>query len=231
MTKDETRAMETAQSTQVHKNGRYKIGIPRTEGEPEFKNNFEMAFSRLLNLETSLLKKPDVAKAYCDIINDYMNKGTWRKCCWWITNSGFYSILLWWIMKRCWRRFESFSMLLPSWRARVLFEAIYSGPKLQRELVDVLTRFQRTPVALSADISQMFLWFCKLDWQKKTVLFIDFYGEDWTCPWNPKSTSLRDHPLVTQHRHSALSMFYTPMPKVTRRRIQRQLVPWTMHCT
>jgi hypothetical protein len=81
MTKDETRAMETAQSTQVHKNGRYKIGIPRTEGEPEFKNNFEMAFSRLLNLETSLLKKPDVAKAYCDIINDYMNKGTWRKCC------------------------------------------------------------------------------------------------------------------------------------------------------
>jgi hypothetical protein len=38
-----------------------------------------------------------------------------------------------------------------------LNDAIYSGPKLQRELVDVLTRFRRAPVALSADISQMFL--------------------------------------------------------------------------
>ena len=38
-----------------------------------------------------------------------------------------------------------------------LNDAIHSGPKLQRELVDVLTRFRRAPVALTADISQMFL--------------------------------------------------------------------------
>lgn len=38
-----------------------------------------------------------------------------------------------------------------------LNDAIHSGPKLQWELVDVLTRFRRAPVALTADISQMFL--------------------------------------------------------------------------
>jgi hypothetical protein len=38
-----------------------------------------------------------------------------------------------------------------------LNDSIRSGPKLQREIVDVLTRFHRAPVALSADISEMFL--------------------------------------------------------------------------
>ena len=33
-----------------------------------------MAFSRLKNLETSLLKKPEVANAYCEIIKNYVDK-------------------------------------------------------------------------------------------------------------------------------------------------------------
>ncbi len=38
-----------------------------------------------------------------------------------------------------------------------LNDAIWLGPKLQRDLVDVVTRFRRVSVALSADISEMFL--------------------------------------------------------------------------
>ena len=38
-----------------------------------------------------------------------------------------------------------------------LNDIIWPGPKLQRELVDVLTSFCRAPVTLSADISEMFL--------------------------------------------------------------------------
>ena len=70
MIKNETKAIETAQSTQILKDGRYEKGIPWKEGESEFKNNFEMAFSRLSNHETSLLKKPDIASAYCEVIKD-----------------------------------------------------------------------------------------------------------------------------------------------------------------
>ena len=36
-------------------------------------------------------------------------------------------------------------------------DAVRAGPKLQRELTDVLTRFRRAPIALSGDISEMFL--------------------------------------------------------------------------
>ena len=38
-----------------------------------------------------------------------------------------------------------------------LNDAILPGPKLQRELSYVLTRFRRAPIALSADISEMLL--------------------------------------------------------------------------
>ena len=34
---------------------------------------------------------------------------------------------------------------------------IHSGPKLQKDLVDVLIRFRHHPVALVGDISEMFL--------------------------------------------------------------------------
>ena len=38
-----------------------------------------------------------------------------------------------------------------------LNEVIYQGPKLQQELVDVLLRFRRYPVALSCNIVEIYL--------------------------------------------------------------------------
>ena len=38
-----------------------------------------------------------------------------------------------------------------------LNDAVRAGPKLQRELTDVLTRFRTAPIALSGDVSEMFL--------------------------------------------------------------------------
>ena len=35
-------------------------------------------------------------------------------------------------------------------------DGVRSGPKLQRDLTDVLTRFPRAPIALFGDISEMF---------------------------------------------------------------------------
>ena len=40
---------------------------------------------------------------------------------------------------------------------KCLDDAVLPGPKLQTELIDIIYRFRRGPVALSADISQMFL--------------------------------------------------------------------------
>ena len=38
-----------------------------------------------------------------------------------------------------------------------LNDRICQGPKLQRELIDVLLRFQRYPVAIACDIAEMYL--------------------------------------------------------------------------
>ena len=151
------KAVRRAQTTQVLKEGRYEIGIPWKDGEPKFKSNDDMAFSRLKNLEISLAKKPDIASAYGKIIEDYLEKGYIKK----ISSTNDEQWLL--------PHFAVVNNKKTSTKVRIVFDAaakhngkslndaIYSGPKLQRELVDVLTRFRKAPVAISADISQMFL--------------------------------------------------------------------------
>ena len=37
-------------------------------------------------------------------------------------------------------------------------DIMYTGPKLERELVEVLVRFRRFPVALVCDVAQMYLY-------------------------------------------------------------------------
>ena len=54
-------------------------------------------------------------------------------------------------------------------------DTMWPGPKLQRELVDVLTRFHRAPVALSADISKAFL---QVELQDKDQPFHRFLWRD-----------------------------------------------------
>lgn len=158
-TPDEKAAVAQVTETLEFKDRRYTIGIPWKRGEPQLVNNFEMALGRLKNQEKSLLKKgPEVAKSYDQIIKDYEKKGYVTK----VPKSE-----------------ESNQWFLPHFpviredrtttKVRMVFDAaarnngkslndaIRSGPKLQRELTDVLTRFRRAPVALSGDISEMFL--------------------------------------------------------------------------
>ncbi len=72
--------MNVAEKTRVAKDGRYEIGIPWKAGEPQFENNYDMAYRRLQNLEKSLMKKgPDVATEYNKIIEDNVNKNYVRK--------------------------------------------------------------------------------------------------------------------------------------------------------
>lgn len=157
MTPNELTAVKRAEETLAFKDGRYEIGIPWKEGEPKFENNYDMAYSRLKNLETSLSKKPEVASAYNKIIEDYLEKGYIKKVP--LTEDEQ------WLLPH----FPVIRNEKTTTKVRIVFDAaaklngkslndaVLSGPKLQRELVDVLIRFRRAPVAISADISQMFL--------------------------------------------------------------------------
>ena len=122
-------------------------------------NNYEAALLRLQSQEKSLRKKdPSILEAYSKVFKDYDKKG-------YIQKVPKFEVEQQWFLPH-------FPVIKPSkdtTKVRVVFDAAMkhdgkslndstrSGPKLQREIVDVLTRFRRAPVALSADISEMFL--------------------------------------------------------------------------
>lgn len=131
---------------------RYEIGIPWRENEPSFTNNYDIAFVRLKSQEKSLRRKDDeIMEAYNQIFIKYEEKGYIKA----VPKSARTDQWM----------FPHFPVLRPdkeTTRVRAVFDAamkhdgkslndaILPGPKLQREIVDVLIRFRRAPIVLSA---------------------------------------------------------------------------------
>ena len=159
LTPDEKAAVAQVTETLRFKNDRYEIGIPWKRGEPHLVNNYEMALKRLKTQEQSLLRKsPEIAQAYDEIIKDYERKE-------YITKVPKTNDTEQWFLPH----FPVIRQDRATTKVRIVFDAaakengkclndaVRAGPKLQRELIDVLTRFRRAPIALSGDISEMFL--------------------------------------------------------------------------
>ena len=160
LTPDEIRATKLAEETLHHlPDNRYEIGIPWRVNEPRFTSNYEQAFARLESLEKSLRKKGvEVSASYNGIIEEYLEKGYVRKVpC---TKEGEQWFLPHFPVIRNDKATTKVRIVFDAAAkhdGKCLNDAVLPGPKLQRELVDVLCRFRCAPVALSADISQMFL--------------------------------------------------------------------------
>lgn len=159
MTAEDRAATTQVSRTLKFKEGRYELGMPWKDGEPKLDNNFEAAMCRLESQERSLKRKgPEIMKAYGQIFEDYKKKGYIKQ----VPKS---ATLDQWFLPH----FPVIRLDKSTTKIRIVFDAamryngkslndvIQSGPKLQREIVDVLTRFRRAPVALSGDISEMFL--------------------------------------------------------------------------
>ena len=154
MTAEERVAVAQVSETLEVRNGQYKIGIPWKEGEPKFTNNYDVAIVRLKSQEKSLKRKgPEVMEAYNKIFQDYEKKDYIRQ----VPQS---EVEKQWFLPH----FPVVKEDRVTTKVRMVFDAaakhdgkslndaIWPGPKLQRDLVDVLTRFRCAPVALSADI-------------------------------------------------------------------------------
>ena len=153
-------AIEKAEKSFKLVDGRYEIGVPWKNENHRMSDNKKMAVNRLKNTEKRLLKNPDVKKAYDDVITQYLQKGYIRK----VSVSELQPENRWYL--------PHFAILKPNratTKTRIVFDAsakyegislndmIYSGPKLQRSLFDVLLRFRRHPVAIVCDIAEMYL--------------------------------------------------------------------------
>ena len=184
MTAEEKAATSTVAETITLENGRYSVGIPWKDGEPVLKNNYDAALARLKSQEKSLTRKgTDIMNAYSHVFEEYQKKGYIKKIAKSESNAQWF--------------LPHFPVIRPdkdTTKVRVVFDAamkcegkslndaIRPGPKMQREVVDVLTRFRRAPVALTADISEMFL---QVGLQERDRPYHRFLWRDFDCSKEP----------------------------------------------
>ena len=140
--------------------GRYQVALPWEQDVPDLPDIYDMALRRLCNTEKRLLKNPEIEAAYSETITQYLEKGCIRK----IDPTEEKPARRWYLP-----HFPVVRLDRATTKTRIVFDAsaksggislndvIYQGPKLQRDLNDVLLRFRRHPVALICDIVEMYL--------------------------------------------------------------------------
>ena len=156
---EEKLAMQTAKSSVRYENQMYLIGVPWKEKQPVLPDNYDMALKRLENTEKRLKRSPDIAESYSKCIEQYVEKGYVRK-----VPEHEKSKSKWYLP-----HFPVTRLDKETTKTRIVFDAsakhegvslndvIHQGPKLQRDLFDVLLRFRRFPVAIVCDIAEMYL--------------------------------------------------------------------------
>ena len=152
--------MEMLSRSVRYNDGRYSIAVPWKEQRPELPNNRQVAEFRLCSTERNLKKKEFVEKEYQKTIKTYVEKGYLRK----VPENEAPPPEVWYLP-----HFPIVRMSKSTTKVRIVFDCsakcngislndvIHAGPKLHRELFDVLICFRRNPVALVCDIQEMYL--------------------------------------------------------------------------
>ncbi|XP_065185806.1 uncharacterized protein LOC135816538 [Sycon ciliatum] len=153
-------ALKTVQRAIQMVDGRYQVCIPWNSRKVELTNNIVMARKRLTSTERRLQKDSTVAAAYRDVLKSYEDKGYIRELgaaeteqdqCWYLPH---FAIVR---PQKTTTKVRIVFDPAANYRGLSLNDAINPGPRLQRDLCDVLTRFRRKPVAIGCDISEMYL--------------------------------------------------------------------------
>ena len=158
--REDKRAIETLERTVKHVSGRYEVGMLWREQEVEFPDNRLMAVKRLESTERKLKRDEDLARKYCAIIEDYVDKGYTRKLT--PEEAAVPTPKQWFLPHHPVRNPNK------SGKVRIVMDAaavhdgvslndkLRIGPDLQNSLVGVLLRFREQRVGLAADIEAMF---------------------------------------------------------------------------
>ena len=122
-------------------------------------NNRQMAESRLLSTKRNLENKEFVEKEYQKTVETYVEKGYLRK----VPETEAPPPEIWYLP-----HFPIVKMSKSTTKVRIVFDCsarcngislndiIHAGPRLHRELFDVLIRFRRNPGAIVCDIQSAY---------------------------------------------------------------------------
>ena len=158
MNEDDKDTLDLVSKSLRNENEKYQVQIPWKK-ERHLTNNYQMALNRLDNTERRLIKQPELSEKYCEIIEQYIKKRYLEYVdikndsndCWYLPHFP---------VVRLDKSTTKVRIVLDGaarYDGKSLNDVIQPGPKLQQDLVDVLLRFRRYPVALVCDIAEMYL--------------------------------------------------------------------------
>ena len=145
LTTKEKDILKTSINEITQKNGRYEVSIPWKSKRPELTFNREMALSRLKGLEKRFVKDGNLKNDYCKVIEDYKRKEYIKRV------NPMDEEKSQWLLPH----FPVIKTDRQTTKVRVVFDAaaknamgclndhIETGPKLQNDLVDIITRFRK----------------------------------------------------------------------------------------
>ena len=158
-TAEEVLAVRKVAESRRYINGRYEVAIPWKNDEPPLYCNRKTAEDRLYSLEKHLQRRPDVGEKYCQVMKANETKGYIRKLEPGEIDNGPSWYLPHFPVVREDKETTKVRIVYDS-AARYggisLNDAMLPGPKLQQDVFDVLLRFRSNPVALVADLTEMF---------------------------------------------------------------------------
>ena len=159
LTAEEVLAARKVAESRCYADGRYKVAIPWKDDEPLLHCNRTTAEDRLYSLEKHLQRRPDVAEKYCQVMEANKAKGYIRKLEPGEIDDGPSWYLPHFPVVREDKETTKVRIVYDS-AARYggvsLNDTMVPGPKLQQDVFDVLLRFRSNPVALVADLTEMF---------------------------------------------------------------------------
>eukprot|EP00117_Sycon_ciliatum_P016997 scpid5959/ scgid16188/ len=172
---EEETALDIVKHSLKKVDGRYQVSLPWNNRKRELCNNLGAATKRLGHTERKLLKDPFVAQAYGQVFQAYQRNGYIRE----LAKEELGQEVCWYL--------SHFPIVRPqktTTKVRIVFDAaaschglslndaIYPGPKLQRELFDVLTRFRQKPIAVGCDVTEMYLQVSVAPADRKYLRFV-----------------------------------------------------------
>ncbi|EFA13176.1 hypothetical protein TcasGA2_TC010310 [Tribolium castaneum] len=137
--------------------GRFVVPMLFKEDDLIFPGSFANAFRRLQSIERRLIKNPLLYEDYKAFMNEYLDLGHMQLLTNGNSSDGYY------IPHHCVIKADSpstsrvvFDASCPSSEGKSLNDSIFVGPKLQKDILTILSRFRVHPIVFTADIRQMY---------------------------------------------------------------------------
>lgn len=139
-------------------NGRYTVALPFKENPPKLGNSLDNAVRRFYFLEKKLEAQPLFRENYSKVIRDYLDQGHMTL----VKNSDImetaYYIPHFAVVKNSVSTPHRivYDCSVKSSNSRSLNDVLYSGPKLQTDILTILLNFRLFEIAMISDVRQMY---------------------------------------------------------------------------